>query len=354
MLYVVGCGEDIEGIVRPPGYSGEGGGTPDAGSGQIGNDFRFMGPDLGPPNMTTPEWMGDGFVQDGQPFRIRGVCWNPVPKGGTQAVDRDFAGFVEQDSALMAAAGINVVRTYTPITDASVLDELLANGIFVIQQVYIAASVPLADIDAAINATADHPAILMWEVGNEWNYNNLYSELNDEETLQRIAEAVARVKSLDTTHPVSTVHGELPNQATLTALAGVDVWGFNVYRGLTFTNLFMQWEARSGAPFYMAEYGADAYDARIPGPNPAAQSIATLTLTRAIRDSDALGGTIFEFADEWWKDPSGSLDVQDTGGIAPGGGPHPDATFNEEWWGLVDIDRRPRPALEAFGQAWYD
>jgi len=355
-ILIAGCGEDFEGIVRPPGYdeTGNGGNGGNGPNGGNGDGFEFMGPDLGPPNTASPEWTGTGFVQDGQPFPIRGVCWNPVPKGGTQAVDRDFPGFVDQDAALMAAAGINVVRTYTPITDTTVLDTLRDNGIFVIQQVYIAASVELDDIDDAVNATVDHPAILMWEVGNEWNYNNLYSGLTDEETLQQIADAVARVKSLDTTHPVSTVYGELPDQATLAALADVDVWGLNVYRGLTFTNLFSQWEARSGAPFYMAEYGADAYDARIDAPNLAAQSIATLSLTRAIRDSDALGGTIFEFADEWWKDESGSLDVQDTGGIAPGGGPHPDATFNEEWWGLVDIDRRPRPALEAFGQAWYD
>ena len=42
--------------------------------------------------------------------------------------------------------------------------------------------------------------------------------------------------------------------------------------------------------------------------------------------------------DEWHKDNDGSKDRHDTGGTAPGGGPYPDMTFNE------DMGREKKPA----------
>jgi hypothetical protein len=292
---------------------------------------------------------------DGARFFVRGVCWNPVPRGGVHPADLDFAGFVDGDAALMRAAGINAVRTYEPITDTGVLDALHAAGIHVLNMTYAWGGDPPSVVDARVNAVKDHPAILMWVLGNEWNYNGLYVGMSHAAALSALNEAAARIRALDDRHPIATVYGELPSAQTIEAMPLIDVWGINAYRGLGFGDLFDLFAARSDKPMFLAEYGADAYDARQNAENPAAQAEATTALTREILDHGAspgsegpcLGGTIFEWADEWWKDGGGSASTQEPGGIAPGGGPHPDQTFNEEFWGIVDIDRNPRPAYDA-------
>jgi len=294
------------------------------------------------------------IIVNGAPLHMKGVNWNPVRKGGSHPADLDFSGFVVQDAQLMANAGINVVRTYDAITDTAVLDTLWSHGIYVISTVYGYGGSAISTIAPKIAPVKNHPAILMWAVGNEWNYNGLYVNLNYNDARAKIREAVREVKLLDSNHPVTTIYGELPSSDTISFLSDVDVWGVNVYRGIGFGDLFQKWAALSGLPMYLGEYGADAYDARFDTPNYDAQEEATRALTDEIISNSAVtggvcvGGMIFEFADEWYKDSTGDPWVHDTGGVAPGGGPHPDQTFNEEWWGLLDIDRLPRSAWEAY------
>jgi hypothetical protein len=167
-----------------------------------------------------------------------------------------------------------------------------------------------------------------------------------------VNEAAALVNTADGAHPVITVYGEVPAAATIEAMPDIDVWGINAYRGIGFGDLFTTWLARSPKPMFLSEYGADAYNASLPGYDPASQAEATAALTRELLEQSSaltangvtLGGTLFEWADEWWK--AGDPSTQEPGGTAPGGGPHPDQTFNEEYWGVVDVDRNPRPAYD--------
>jgi hypothetical protein len=307
---------------------------------------------IGMPEVTVD---GPGIFVDGRPFHIRGVCWNPVPKGETHPDGIDFPGLVETDADLMRAAGINVVRTYEAITDPNVLDALAERGIMVLNSIYVWGGDEPSVVTTRVAPVADHPAVLAWVVGNEWNYNGLYVDLSHEESLARLNEAAALLKQNAGSRPVVTVYGEVPSAETIAAMPDIDIWGINAYRGIGFGDLFSTWASRSQKPMFLAEYGADAYNANEDRYDPESQAEAVEALTQEIADNGfafvdggvASGGSIFEFADEWWKDSGGSPDAHDVGGIAPGGGPHPDQTFNEEWWGLVDVDRVPRPAYEA-------
>ena len=286
---------------------------------------------------------------------LRGVCWNPVPLGARHPEGLDYAGFVARDIPLMAELGVNVVRTYEPLLDRAVLDALWTAGIQVIDSVYPWGGDEPSVVVERVRAVADHPAILYSSVGNEWNYNGLYVGLSHDDALARVAEAARLIRAEDDRHPIATIYGELPSPETLAALPEIDVWGINAYRGISFGDLFDRWRELTSSPMFVAEYGADAYNASLPGYDPDSQALAVGALAREILEQTAgerggaavLGGTIFEWADEWWKDEAGSLDAQDVGGIAPGGGPYPDQVFNEEWWGLVDIERSPRPAFDA-------
>jgi len=304
---------------------------------------------------------GRELVVNGAPFRIRGVNWNPVAKGKTHPTGLDFAGFADRDIALMKAAGINAVRTYERLEDPAVLDKLQAAGIRVFSTVYGWWEDDPMVVVARVDAVKAHPAILAWVIGNEWNYNRLYSQGSKEppltlaETRGRLNSAAAAIKQADPLHPVSTIYGEFEGLAeSVAAMPDIDIWGINAYRGISFGDLFERFEGVSTKPLYLGEYGADAYDSRGAGKvDLASQAEATTKLTQELIDhyvgpgagSVALGGFVFEWADEWWK--AGSPDTQEVGGVAPGGGPYPDATFNEEYWGVVDIERNPRPAYDS-------
>jgi Glycosyl hydrolases family 2, TIM barrel domain len=312
--------------------------------------------DAGP---TTLRTSGRRLLRNGVPIEIRGVCWSPVARGAT--FPPDYLRFAETDARLMQAAGINAVRTYTPILDRAVLDILYAHGIGVLMTVYAYGGAPESEATDAVRAVMNHPAILMWLVGNEWNYNGLFTGVPFVTARDRLQRIAAAIHVLDPGRPVSTVYGELPSSETIAAMPAIDVWGLNVYRNIGFGDLFTRWAALSGAPMFISEYGADAWDSRGAGmENVAAQAEATTALTQLIlnqstarrTDGVTLGGTIFEWSDEWWKDQAGSLSVHDVGGVAPGGGPYPDNTFNEEWWGVVTVDRVPRPAYDALSRLY--
>ena len=141
-------------------------------------------------------------------------------------------------------------------------------------------------------------------------------------------------------------------EEVLSANPNIDLWGVNVYRWDQPGSLIEEWEKRSDLPLYFSEAGADSFmaaekDSYSAGVNEDAQADATaVILDQIFARKDLINGvTLFSFTDGWWK--AGNPDQQDQGGWAPfsTGVPY-DGAPNEEYWGIVDIDRKKKKAFE--------
>ena len=193
------------------------------------------------------------------PYIIKGICYNPVPKGSNSS---DFSNLTE-DLALMVEAGINTIRVYQPIDDKAVLDEIQAAGLKIIigfgydqGGFYDILSGSFIDY---INTYKSHDAILLWELGNEYNYHPDWFEGDIKNWYNAMNVAAELIHQNDPSHPVTTAHGELPDSLALSLSKNIDVWGMNVYRWDNPTTIFSEWSAISAKPMYLSEAGGDSY-----------------------------------------------------------------------------------------------
>jgi hypothetical protein len=281
----------------------------------------------------------------GERFIIKGICYNPVPVGSTS---RSWDS-LDEDIALMQEAAINTIRTYSPIEEAWVLDQLAAAGLKVV--IGFTASSGTFNIQNGgyltyIDTFKTHDAILMWDLGNEYNYHPEWFDGDVNNWYEMLENAAQEIHLADSDHPVSTAHGELPSVATLAMVPSVDVWGMNVYRWDQSHTAVIDFAAISDKPCYLSETGGDSYNSAPShptysfGPNEQMQADATLViLSNVLTNLDVGSGvSLFELCDEWWK--AGSPGTQDPGGSAPysSGVPY-DGAANEEYWGIVDVFR---------------
>ena len=404
----------------------------------------------------------DGLLDAPRPYLIRGVTWSPAtraPKDGPNPLDPaqsapygfffDWSGRTPQgsavllhwlqsefrahlaDLALMESLHVNTIRVYAPLDEdpgvsTQILDECYRRGIMVI--LTVAASKDDLERGRSLQTVEQykqHPAILMWALGNEWNLNDPpYYGYTVLEARQRTNDAAAQIKLQDTHHPVSSILGdrfvEPPTTcdpgdscckpealqaaqgssipAIVAAVPAVDVWGLNVYRGASFGSLFTQWVAATPKPMYLSEFGTDSFATtgyqrlkacgpvvrNVSGseqPQQQAEVVSALWqeliphLSAAHASEPLLGGLVHEFNDELWKagsfhaglggvvnydgpdgvpgtaDDDTSYNAYNTEGfLLPGA--HPDDVANEEYFGLVDADRRPKAAFSVLRQIY--
>ena len=164
---------------------------------------------------------GHTILVDGKPFTVKGAA-------GTRQLP------------LLAGLGANTIRTYGA-DEADVLDRAQAAGLKVILGFWLEhprrgvdyrneafATAQLARLEQFVRQHRNHPALLMWGIGNE-----VESELADDSQVWPGIERAARlVKQLDPKHPTLAVLAEAGNNkvAKLKAQApSIDVLGVNSY-----------------------------------------------------------------------------------------------------------------------------
>ena len=351
------------------------------------------------PLITIDKSDGYKLLIDGKPFLIKGVCYSPIPIG--KDYEYNFWGDPAQpwltDGKLMKAAGVNTVRFYrlgkNPAEVRKVVDDLYAKfGIRSLMGSYLGlwnwpppnytdkafTDKTKSEILEMVRFYKDSPGVLMWVLGNENNYSfdqNIQRWTSDAidalptPEAQRLEKAriyysfvndVAReVKKIDSRHPVVLSVGEVMSLDVAKAQCpDVDVIGMLAYRGPGFGNLFRQVKQKFDLPIVMIEWGCDSFNADTREPDEADQADYIKLQWNDIKRNSAfspkgekncLGGTVFEWTDEWWKanpNISHTWSVHDEAGTWQNTSYTFDAygadkmNMNEEWWGIVSLDAK--------------
>ncbi|MGC3999329.1 MAG: hypothetical protein QM767_18565 [Anaeromyxobacter sp.] len=361
---------------------------------------------------------GQRLTVDGKDFLVVGMNWDYVPIGQNYSYslwtqpDEVITAALDREMPLLRAMGVNAIRQYVGIPPRWVRYIHERYGIFTVLNHTVArygytidgAWVPENKIDYSdpklrqavkaevlgyVDQFKDTPGVLIWLLGNENNYG-LHWKSSEIEALplEKRDEARARylyslmgeitleIKARDGRRPVAIANGDVQYIDLIAQeCKGLDIFGANVYRGVSALDLFQVVKDRLGLPVLFTEFGADAYDARAGREDDLPQARYLLAQWEEIyeqsagkgRVGNAIGGLTFQFSDGWWKyRQEVNLDLHDTNASWPNGGYLYDYVkgknnMNEEWWGLCAkgppdaqglYDLYPRTAYYVLQQAY--
>jgi hypothetical protein len=322
---------------------------------------------------------GRRLLVNGEFFTVKGVGYAPTPIGADPETMPPYGDYFtvahsaiySRDLPLLRQMGANTVRLWGWKYDADhndFLDAAFNDGtrpIYVIASYWLDPSRDISDptVRQAIIAEfthmvaihKDHPAVLMWAIGNELNAPWMFGDSDLLFGLIDDMAAAAHAEEGTVYHPVTTPLADVNLIATIAnrdpEVPNLDVWSVQVYRGSSFGSLFTEYAAASAKPLVITEYGIDAYDDENDGEyeilgTPYQASYAEALWGEIVANSDVCsGGAIMAYSDEWWKGKVGSTDPDHPGcpdydpgfhsGCGYATGAHPDGYANEEWWGIV-------------------
>lgn len=190
----------------------------------------------------------------------------------------------------------------------------------------------------------DEPYMLLWILGNENNYGVACNADKKPEAYFKFADQVAKkIKEIDPDHPVAIVNGDVLFLDIFGAHTSyIDIFAANVYRGdYGFGSFWEQVIEASGRPAFITEYGAPAFAPFLTRDQAEEEQavyhkgnwldIESNLAGNAKGVGSALGGFVFEWMDEWWKNYEPYMHDRKSDAI----GPFPGGYYFEEWFGVV-------------------
>ena len=227
----------------------------------------------------------------------------------------------------------------------------------------------LTEIDKLVKEYNNTPGLLMYLLGNENNYGLFWAGAetedfpDDEEERAFVGEkrgrpmyrlmneAANNIKAIDSSHPVAICNGDvLFIDIIAEECKDVDIYGVNMYRGVSFGDAFQVVKDKLNKPMMLTEFGADAFNAKENKEDQKMQAYYDLGNWKEIYENAAglgkaensIGGFTFQFSDGWWKfgfDDRKNADIHDNNASWSNGGylidfEQGENNMNEEWFGI--------------------
>ena len=332
---------------------------------------------------------GSRLQVNGKDLMIFGMNWDYIPIGHNYSYslwtqpDDVIREALDREMSLLKGMGINTIRHYNGIPPKWVTYIYENYGIYTainhplgrygltIDGSYVASTdysdpktreILLAEMRQLVDEFKHVPGMLMWIIGNENNYG-LYWRSAETEALPEgerqaararhlyslFGEVVAMMKKADPDRPIAMANGDVQFIDIIAEeVKGLDIFGTNVYRGISARDLFDVVKEKLNIPVLFTEFGSDAFNARAMREDQAMQARYLIGQWEEIyeqssfkgRAGNAIGGFTFQFSDGWWKyRQEENLSVHDINASWPNGGYAEDLVpgennMNEEWWGI--------------------
>jgi len=352
---------------------------------------------------------------DGRDFMVRGMNWDYFPIGQNYSYslwtqpDDVIEAALAREMPLLKSMGVNTIRQYAGVPPQwvqhiyerygiwTVLNHpmgrygVTVDGVWVPSTNYAdprTRAMLIAEVEALVDQFRGVPGVLMWLLGNENNYGLAWAGAETENLPEGerdaararylyslFGEVIQAIKAKDN-RPVAMANGDLQYIDIIAQeTRGLDVFGTNVYRGISFGDAFQVVKDKLNVPIMFTEFGADAWNAKDMREDQVTQARYLLGQWKEIYEEsagkglvgNAIGGFTFQWSDGWWKYlQENNLSVHDINAswsndaypedYSPG-----DNNMNEEWWGIMAKGRPdtrglfelyPRAAYYALRQAY--